>query len=160
LPADVAIVQDSALVSPHKSVHRRPQQVGISQSSVHQISKNKLHLRLCKIQLIQEMKLTDHGKRRLFAEWILSQPDADFTSSIIFGARPTSISLDMLIRKTVEFFYVNNSQFIQKLMEEIRRIIGGIGREVFAKVITNFNDRLIACRDREGRHLLNIIFYH
>jgi hypothetical protein len=38
-----------------------------------------------KIQLTQELKPTDHGKRKLFAEWILNQLDADFASRIIFG---------------------------------------------------------------------------
>jgi hypothetical protein len=37
------------------------------------------------IQLTQELKPTDHGKRRLFVEWILSQHNADFASRIIFG---------------------------------------------------------------------------
>jgi len=78
-------VQDSVQVSPHKSVRRRSQQLGMSRSFVHCILKNELHLHPYKIWLTQELKPTDHGKRRLFTEWILSQLDADFTSKIIFN---------------------------------------------------------------------------
>jgi len=56
--------------------------------------------------------------------------------------------------------YANNPQNIHQLQEEIKRVFGGIGREVCAKVITNFKDRIITCRDRGGGHLLAIIFHH
>lgn len=45
-----------------------------------------------KIQLTQELKPTDRGKRRLFAEWIFSQLDADFAIRIIFSDEAHFIS--------------------------------------------------------------------
>jgi len=49
--------------------------------------KKDLHLHPYKLQLTQELKAGDHGKRRQFVEWFhnMQVDDADFASKIIFS---------------------------------------------------------------------------
>ncbi|KAL4125925.1 hypothetical protein QTP88_010162 [Uroleucon formosanum] len=83
---NIAVVNDSVIVSPSKSIRRRSQQLGIGISSLQRILKNDLHLHAYKIQLTQELKPADHTKRREFVNWILTnQRPIDFVKKIIFS---------------------------------------------------------------------------
>ena len=53
---------------------------------------------------------------------------------------------------------VNRPQTILQLKEEIQRVINDINRDVCEKVITNFIDRVTACRESGGGHMPDIIF--
>jgi len=59
----------------------------MSDRTVRRILKKDLLTHLYKIQLVQELKPADHGKRRTFAEWISGRQQQDETISrrIIFS---------------------------------------------------------------------------
>ncbi|CAI6366289.1 unnamed protein product [Macrosiphum euphorbiae] len=82
-----AIVFDSVLTSPTTSLRRRSQQLAIPLSSLYRIMKIDLHLHPYKLQLTQELKAGDRGKRRQFVEWFhnMQVEDADFAMKIIFS---------------------------------------------------------------------------
>ena len=84
---NIAIVRDSVIASPKKSVRRRSQQMDIKKSSVHRILTKDLHMNAYKIQLTQELKPNDHSERRNFAEWVLGmqQVDENFVSNLMFS---------------------------------------------------------------------------
>lgn len=84
--ANVALVRDSVNLSPQKSHRRRAQEMNMTASSMQRILTKDLHLHAYKVQLIQELKPTDHGKRRQFCEWILAreQENEGFGKRIIF----------------------------------------------------------------------------
>lgn len=54
--------------------------------------------------------------------------------------------------------YVNRPQTVLQLKEEIQRVINDIDRDVCERVITNFINRVTACRDSAGGHMPDIIF--
>ena len=56
--------------------------------------------------------------------------------------------------------YVNKPQTIAELKREIQRLIDEIYRDVCKRVIINFNNRMTACRESEGEHMLDIIFHY
>lgn len=84
---NIAVVQNSVMVSPGKSVRRRAQQLHLLPSSLHRILTKDLKMHAYKIQLTQELKPADHGKRLRFAQWIMERQaeDVDFTKRIIFS---------------------------------------------------------------------------
>ena len=84
---NIALVRDSVAVSPMKSVRRRSQQLGLTRSSLRRILRYDLHFYPYKIQLTQQLKVTDHQKRRQFVDWVLRrrQEDARFANKIIFS---------------------------------------------------------------------------
>lgn len=120
-PANIVIMQDSVQVSSHKFVRRRSQQLGMSRSSAHRILKNKFYLYPYKIQLTQMLKPTK------FAEWILSQPDANFTSRIIFSDETHFHFQGILISKTVVF----GGQKKNQMHPERCTVRCGFGQEVY-----------------------------
>ena len=62
------LVQDSVIASPGKSIRRPSQQLDISTSLLHQLLHKDLYMDAYKIQLTQNLKLADHGRRRRFAD--------------------------------------------------------------------------------------------
>lgn len=84
---NIAAVSESVSETPSTSVRHRAQELGLSKSSVHRILKIDLHLHPYKVQLRQELKITDHRIRRAFAGWALNQLDEDdqFFKKIIFS---------------------------------------------------------------------------
>lgn len=85
--ANVALVRDSVTVSPKKSYRRRAQEMHMSSATMQRILKKDLHLHAYKVQLTQELKPADHGKRRQFCEWIsrMEQENEGFAKRIIFS---------------------------------------------------------------------------
>ena len=71
---NIAAVRQSVDVSPGKSIRPRSQQLAIPRSTMQQILKKDLHLHAYKFQLTQELKPTDHLKRREFVNWMLGKP--------------------------------------------------------------------------------------
>lgn len=84
---NIAIVNDSVTVSPTRSIRRRSQQLNLSSTSLQRILSKDLHMHAYKVQLTQEVKPTDHGRRRQFADWILARQagDMNFVNRIIFS---------------------------------------------------------------------------
>ena len=78
---------ESVSEDPNLSIHRRAQQLRLSQSSTWRILRNDLSLFPYKIQLTQELKPNDHLHRRQFADWARKQLeiDLDFGKKIIFS---------------------------------------------------------------------------
>jgi Helix-turn-helix domain (DUF4817) len=85
--ANVVAVSDSVAVSPGKSIRRRAQEMRLSSTTMQRILSKDLQLHPYKVQLTQELKPTDHGKRRQFVEWILEmqRENEGFTKRIIFS---------------------------------------------------------------------------
>lgn len=83
----IDLVRDNVTASPRKSVRRRAQQLNLSPSSLHAILTKDLKLHAYKIQLTQELKPADHGKRCRFAQWVLARQaeNENFTKQIIFS---------------------------------------------------------------------------
>jgi Helix-turn-helix domain (DUF4817) len=84
---NIAVVRNSVSTSPGKSVRRRAQQLNLSPSSLHQILSKDLKMHAYKIQLIQELKPADHGKRHRFAQWVMARQteNENFTKKIFFS---------------------------------------------------------------------------
>ena len=84
---NIAAVRQSVQDNPRLSIPRRSQQLGLSSTSTWRILRLDLGLHPYKIQLTQELKITDHRQRREFADWVLEQleTDPDFGKKIIFS---------------------------------------------------------------------------
>lgn len=78
------MVIDSVLTSPTTSLCRRSLELAIPLSSLYRIMKKNLHLHAYKIQLILELKVGDHGKRRQFVDWFhrMRVDDVDFVTGL------------------------------------------------------------------------------
>lgn len=84
---NIASVSRSVEESPRTSIRHRSQQLHISTSTLQRILTKDLHLRAYKIQLVQELKPTDHSKRRAFVNWMLEKKEEndEFFSEIILS---------------------------------------------------------------------------
>ena len=84
---NIAAVRDSVQENPRQSILRRSQELGLSQTSTWRILRQDLGLHPYKIQLTQELKVTDHRQRRLFADWatVRLAEDPNFGRKIIFS---------------------------------------------------------------------------
>uniref|UniRef100_A0A2H1WA51 SFRICE_021049 n=1 Tax=Spodoptera frugiperda TaxID=7108 RepID=A0A2H1WA51_SPOFR len=65
---NIAAVSHSVEEDHKLSISRRLQQLGLSKSTTWRILRKYLALKPYKIQLVQELKLTDHSNRRRFAQ--------------------------------------------------------------------------------------------
>ncbi|CAH2097800.1 unnamed protein product [Euphydryas editha] len=84
---NIAAVNESVAENPKTSIWHRSQQLQISRSTTERILIKDLHLHAYKIQLNQELKPADHGKRRQFIQWIMEQSEvnANLSKNIIFS---------------------------------------------------------------------------
>ncbi|XP_022163933.1 uncharacterized protein LOC111029282 [Myzus persicae] len=84
---NIAAVCDSVRGNPRQSISRRSQDLGLSATSTWRILRRNLGLHLYKIQLTQELKVTDHTQHRVFAYWAQGQLEVDpnFAKKIIFS---------------------------------------------------------------------------
>lgn len=84
---NIARVSDSVREEPTTSIRRRSQQLTLSYGTTQRILTKDLHLKAYKIQLTQELKETDHQKRRTFVNWVLenTEVDADFCKKIVLS---------------------------------------------------------------------------
>ena len=82
---NIAVVRQSVDMSLGKSIRHRSQQLAIPRSTMQRILKKDLHA--YKLQLTQELKPTDHLKRREFVNWMLGNQkvDGNFSKKIIFS---------------------------------------------------------------------------
>ncbi|CAK1588653.1 unnamed protein product [Parnassius mnemosyne] len=81
---NIAAVCHSVEEDPNLSIPQRSQQLGLSKTTTWRILHKDLALKHYKVQLVQELKLTDHLHRRRSAQFIQEQP-AGFSESIIFS---------------------------------------------------------------------------
>lgn len=86
-PENIAAVAESVRDAPGTSVHRRSQQLNISKTSLRRILRKDLGMTPYKVQLVQQLKPTDHAMRFRFATWAWNrlEEDADFGQKIIFS---------------------------------------------------------------------------
>ena len=71
---------ESVREAPSTSIHRCSQQLNISETLLRRILRKDLGMTPCKVQLVQELKPTDHPMRFRFAKWACDRltEDADF----------------------------------------------------------------------------------
>lgn len=80
-------VREDVSDHPETSIRRRSRQLGIPSTSLHRILHEDLHNRAYKVQLVQELKPTDHQARRDFADRMLevSAENPEFFDKILFS---------------------------------------------------------------------------
>jgi hypothetical protein len=66
---NIAAVRDSVAEEPSTSTRRRAQQLHMQRSSLIRILHKDLNMHAYKVRLIQELKPTDHLKRRQWSDW-------------------------------------------------------------------------------------------
>ena len=88
-PENVAAVAESVCEAPSTSIHRRSQQLNISETLLRQILHKDLGMSPHKVQLVQELKPIDHQMCFRFAKWACNRQteDTDFgkKKKIIFS---------------------------------------------------------------------------
>ena len=87
-PENIAAVAESVCEEPSTSMHRRSQQLNISETSLRRILHKDLGMMPYKVQLVQELKPIDHPMRCRLAKWACDRltEDADFgKNKIIFS---------------------------------------------------------------------------
>ena len=67
-PENIAAVAESVCVEPSTSIHRRSQQLNISETSLRRTLHKDLGVITYKVQLVQELKLIDHPMRFRFVK--------------------------------------------------------------------------------------------
>ena len=77
---NIAVVAESVHEAPSTLIHRRSQELNISEILVRQISHKDLGMTLYKVQLVQELKPINHPMRFRFAKWVCDRltEDANF----------------------------------------------------------------------------------
>ena len=66
---NIAGMAESVCEAPSTSIHRRSQQLNISETSLRQILHKELGMTPYKVQLVQELRPIDHTMRFCFAKW-------------------------------------------------------------------------------------------
>ena len=79
---NIAAVAESVREAPSKSIHRRLQQLNISETSLRQIWNKDLGMTPYTVQLVQELKPTDHPMRLRFAKWACDRLTEDASASL------------------------------------------------------------------------------
>ena len=69
IPENIAAVAESVREAPSTSIHRRSQQLNISKTLLRRILHRDLGMTPYKVQLVQELKQTDHPMSFRFAKW-------------------------------------------------------------------------------------------
>ena len=84
---NIAAVSGSVAESPGTSLSHHSQQFDSPRSTMQRILTKDLHLHAYKIQLMQELKPTDHMQRREYVNWVLENQkvDGNFSKKIIFS---------------------------------------------------------------------------
>ena len=79
-PDNIAAVTESVCEAPSTSIHRRSQQLNISDTSLRRILHKDLSMTSYKIPLVQQLKPIDHPISFRFAKWPCDRltEDADF----------------------------------------------------------------------------------
>ena len=79
-PDNIAAVTESVYEAPSTSIHRRSQQLNISETSLRQILHKDLAMTPYKVQLVQELKIIDHPMLFRSAKWACDRliEDGDF----------------------------------------------------------------------------------
>ena len=77
-PENIAAVAESVCEEPSTSIHRRSQQLNISETSLRWILHKDFGMTPYKIQLVQELKPIDHPMRFRFAKWTYTENESQF----------------------------------------------------------------------------------
>ena len=79
-PENIAAVAESLCEAPSTLIHRRSQQLNISEILLRRILHKDLDMTPYKVQLVQELKPINHPMRFRFAKWACDQltEDGDF----------------------------------------------------------------------------------
>ena len=79
-PENIAAVAESVCEAPLTSIHRRSQELNISDTSLRRILHKNLGMTPYEVQLVQELKSIDHPMSFGFAKWTCNRltEDADF----------------------------------------------------------------------------------
>ena len=86
-PENIAAVAESMCEAPSSSIHRRSQELNISETSLRRILHKDLGMKPYKVQLVQKLKPIDHPMCFRFAKWTCDRltEDADYGQKIIFS---------------------------------------------------------------------------
>ena len=80
---NISTVSENFEKNPWTFIQHRSQQLGINRQTLNNILRKHLHLKLYKMQLVQEIKPVDHELRRHFVEWCL-QSHVNLFDFVIF----------------------------------------------------------------------------
>ena len=89
-PENIAAVVESVCEAPSTSLHRRPQQLNISETSLRRILHKDLGMTPYKVELVQELKPIGHPMRYPFAKWACD----GLTKDVDFGKKKKNIFSD------------------------------------------------------------------
>ena len=105
-PENIAAVAENLCEAPSTSIHRRSQQLNISETPLRRISHKDLGMMPYKVQLVQKLKPIDHPMRFRFVKWTCDR----LTEDAAFGKKKSSsqkklisILADMQTSKIVAF---------------------------------------------------------
>ena len=92
-PENIAAVTESVCEASSTSIHRRSQQLNISETSLRRILHKDLDMMPYKVQLVQELKPIDHPMRFRFAKWACDR----LTLDADFGKKKSSFQMKLIL---------------------------------------------------------------
>ena len=92
-PENIAAVAESVCEAPSTSIHRRSQQLNISETSLRRILHKDLGITPYKVQLVQELKSIDHPMRFRFTKWAYER----LTEDADFGKKKSSFQMKLIL---------------------------------------------------------------
>ena len=93
-PENIAAVAESVCAAPSTTIHRRSQQLNISEILLRRILHKDLGMMPYKVQLVQELKPIDHPMRFRFAKWPC---DRRHTGDADFGKKKSSFHMKLTL---------------------------------------------------------------
>ena len=92
-PENIAAVAESVCEAPSTSIHRRCQQLNISETSLRQILHKDLSMTPHNVKLLQELKPIDHPMRFRFAKWAFDR----LTEVADFGKKKSYFQMKLIL---------------------------------------------------------------
>ena len=83
-PENIAAVAESVYEAPSTSIHRRSQQLNISETTLRWILHKDLGMPPYKVKLVQELTPIDHPMRFRLVKWAYDRPTE--AAELVFGA--------------------------------------------------------------------------
>ena len=122
---NIAAVAESVCEAPSTSVHRRCQQLNISETSLWRILHKDLGIPPYKIQLVQELKPIEHQMRFRFAKWACDRltEDADFGKKKIISSDEYHFSRSWRVCKQAKLSHLGHRKPAPKTSHCLWRIL-------------------------------------
>lgn len=159
---NITTVRESVQENPRQSIHRRAQELGLSQTSTWRILRRDLGLHPYKIQLAQELKVNDHRQRTMdilherFEGMVISRRGDVNWPPRSCDLTPLDYFLWGYLKSQV---YANRPQSTNALKDNITKTIAEIQPDLCGRVIENWSTRINAIVRSRGGHLNDVIFH-